>query len=61
MKNKFKLITLFASMFFLSACTPKVGSPEWCEMIKEKDKGDWTVNEGKDFLNYCVLKNKIED
>lgn len=39
----------------LSACAPKVGSPEWCAKIQEKPKGDWTANEAGDFLKHCVV------
>jgi len=44
----------------LGACTPKVGTPEWCKMMKEKPKGDWTVNETKDFLQHCLVEKKDE-
>ena len=39
----------------LSACSPEVGSKEWCAKLKEKPKGDWTANEAADFAKHCVL------
>jgi len=39
----------------LTACSPEVGSKEWCEDMKKKDKGDWSANEAKDFAKHCVL------
>ncbi len=39
----------------LSACSPEVGSKEWCEQMKKKPKGDWSVNEAADFAKSCVL------
>jgi hypothetical protein len=54
-----KLVTFFIFLIALgliTACSPKVGSPEWCEKIKEKDKGDLTVNEAKDFAKHCIFK-----
>lgn len=54
MIKKFSLIII--SLFLLNACAPKVGSPEWCEKIKEKDKGDLTVNEAKDYAKHCIFK-----
>lgn len=39
----------------LSACSPEVGSKEWCEALKEKPKGDWSANEAADFAKHCVL------
>jgi len=47
------LVVLAAS--WLAACAPEVGSPEWCEAMKEKPRGDWTANEALDFARNCVL------
>ena len=38
-----------------SACAPEVGSKEWCELMKEKPKGDWTANEAKDYAKHCLF------
>ncbi len=47
----------FVALFGLgvAACAPEVGSPEWCEQMKEKDKGDWTANETVDFAKHCIM------
>ena len=37
------------SIMALGACSPEVGSKEWCDDLKEKPKGDWTANEAADF------------
>lgn len=39
----------------LSACSPEVGSEDWCNELKEKPKGDWTANEASDFAKHCVF------
>lgn len=39
----------------LSACSPEVGSKEWCADLKEKPKGDWSSNEAADFAKHCIL------
>jgi hypothetical protein len=45
-----------AGMFlFVAACSPEVGSKEWCEDMKEKQKGDWTASEAADFAKSCIL------
>jgi Protein of unknown function (DUF3012) len=54
MIKKYSLICI--SLFLLNACSPKVGSPEWCEKIKEKDKGDVSINEAKDYAKHCIFK-----
>jgi len=43
-------------LFTITACSPKVGSDEWCAAMKEKPKGDWTANELSDFTKHCVFK-----
>ena len=40
---------------WLAACAPEVGSPEWCEAMKEKPRGDWTGNEVLEYARNCVL------
>lgn len=44
-----------AAVAALSACSPEVGSKEWCDDMKEKPKGEWTANEAGDFAKHCVL------
>ncbi len=46
-------LTLFS--LALTACTPEVGSPQWCEDMKEKNKGDWSTNEATDFAKHCIF------
>ena len=45
----------FGASVALSACSPEVGSKEWCEKLKEKPKGDWTANEAGDFAKHCIM------
>lgn len=42
-------------MLFVSGCSPEVGTTEWCAMMKEKPKGDWTANEAGDYAQHCLL------
>lgn len=59
MKTILKSLCLVALLSFtaigLSACSPEVGSKEWCEDMKQKDKGDWTVKEASSFAKSCVF------
>lgn len=53
-----KILTAVTSFIFtiaLAGCTVEVGSEKWCEALKEKPKGEWTLNEGKDFTKHCLL------
>jgi hypothetical protein len=56
--TKMILSILFYSMalFTLSACSPEIGSEKWFAQIKEKPKGDWTVNEASDYTKHCPFK-----
>lgn len=49
--------TVAVSMFVaLTACAPKVGSEAWCNELKERSRGEWTLNETADFAKFCVLR-----
>ena len=50
------IVMVILATLCLSACAPKVGSPEWCENMDNKDKGDWTVNEAKDYARHCIFR-----
>jgi hypothetical protein len=52
---KILLLTLVATAL-LNSCAPKVGSPEWCAKMEEKPKGDWSLNDARDYTKYCVFK-----
>jgi hypothetical protein len=48
-------LILFTTAGWLAACAPEVGSPEWCEAMREKPRGDWTANEALEFARSCVV------
>ena len=49
------LIVAAAFAAMASACSPEVGSKEWCEELKAKPKGDWSANEAVDFTKHCIF------
>ena len=51
-----KILFAVLAMFALAACDPEVGSDAWCKQLKDKDKGQWTATEAKDFAKHCLLK-----
>lgn len=53
---KSPILFVMLAAFALAACSPEVGSAEWCSQLKEKNKADWTANEAKDFAKHCILK-----
>jgi len=54
--NKVVALSCVAAFGLLvAACSPEVGSPDWCEQMKEKPKGDWTTNEAAEFTKNCLL------
>ena len=55
MKKMFLLGSLFSVVTLLTACSPEVGSDEWCEDLQSKDKGDWTLDETKNYAKHCVF------
>ena len=54
-KTSFVVTLVMAAAIGLAACSPEVGSKEWCEDLKAKDKGQWTATEAKDFAKHCIL------
>ena len=56
MKRVVMAAVVLVGLVGLSACTPQVGSEAWCLQMKEKPKGDWTMNEARDFAKHCILK-----
>lgn len=55
MRGLGRAMVLLGMATWLSACAPEVGSPRWCEAMREKARGDWTANEALEFARSCVL------
>ena len=51
----FLVLVLSAALALTAACSPEVGSEDWCKEMKDKPKGDCTANEAADFARHCVL------
>ena len=49
------LIVAAAFAAMASACSPEVGSKEWCEELKAKPKDDWSANEAMDYTKHCIF------
>ena len=60
MTIKALVLGITASLFFITACSPKVGTEAWCLHMKEKPTGDWTANETGSYAKYCVMGLKPE-
>jgi len=55
MRSVWRAMMLAGLAVWLVACAPEVGSPRWCEGMREKPRGDWTANEALEFARNCVL------
>jgi hypothetical protein len=55
-KSTVLLATLAALAIGLAACAPEVGSPRWCEAMKEKPRGDWSANDALEYARSCVIQ-----
>jgi len=56
MKLLLRSVGLMFFSFSIMACSPDVGSDEWCAAMREKPKGDWSTNEFSDYTSYCIFK-----
>ena len=43
-------------VLFSVACSPEVGSDEWCEKMKETPRSDWSATDATEFAKNCVFK-----
>lgn len=50
------LLSLLALATLLTACSPEIGSEQWCDNMKPTPKGDWTMNDAGDFTKHCIMK-----
>ena len=51
------LIALSMTLAFgLTACSPEVGSEDWCTDMKATPKGDWTLQQTADFTKHCIVR-----
>lgn len=55
-----KTMLALTSLLLITACSPEIGSQDWCEQLKEKPKGDWTATEAKDYTKHCLFKSDEE-
>ena len=53
-----KKIVTITGILLLTACAPQVGSKKWCENLSAKSKGDWTINEAKDYAVHCIFPKR---
>ncbi len=49
-------VVCFGLLAALGGCAPEVGSDKWCATMKDTPKGEWTMNDTRDYTKYCVLK-----
>jgi len=55
MRISYKRALFFSAISLLiAACSAEVGSEEWCEVLLDKPKIEWTAEEVKGFANYCI-------
>ncbi|PCJ32561.1 MAG: DUF3012 domain-containing protein [Gammaproteobacteria bacterium] len=55
-KNRFLALLALASVLSLSACSPEIGSEQWCADMKQQPSGDWSANQVADYAKHCLLK-----
>ena len=56
MKKLVTFLSVAALVAGVSACAPEVGSEKWCAKMKEKEKGEWTQDETREYAKNCLFK-----
>jgi len=57
MKTLLTAIVALCMTLVFSGCSAEPGTESWCNAMKEKPKGDWTVDETGTFTKHCLLGN----
>ena len=52
----YKFILVALATLQLIACSAEIGSEKWCANLDAKSKGDWTINQAKDYAKHCLFK-----
>lgn len=50
-----RLLYLPLLAMLIAACSPEIGSEAWCEDLKAKPRGEWTIKEVGDYTKHCVF------
>lgn len=50
------VLCLLIGLVQMSGCSAEVGSQKWCDNLKEKPEGDWTLNEAKSYAKHCLFR-----
>lgn len=48
-------LSILMFVLALAGCEPEVGSDAWCAGMKEKPRGEWTMNETGDYTRHCIF------
>ena len=59
-ERRLSLVMAFVCLLSLPGCAPEVGSKRWCEALRDKPQGDWTINETADYASHCLFRSDIE-
>ena len=59
--RRFIAAVLVLGLPWLAACAPEVGSRRWCENMDKTPKGDWTLNEAREYARNCLFESDDGD
>tara|TARA_R110002111_G_scaffold226198_2_gene287963 strand:+ start:223 stop:390 length:168 start_codon:yes stop_codon:yes gene_type:complete len=55
MQKHYQSCTIVLFTLLLAGCSPEVGSDDWCTLMADKEKGDWTTNEVTNYAKHCLF------
>ena len=56
MFGRFRSSFLVVGVLVLGACAPEPGSDAWCDLMDDKDKGAWTMNDTAEYAKSCIVR-----
>ena len=52
----FRQYLMILVLLSLGGCAPEMGSQEWCKLMGNKAKLDWSAEETAFYTKYCLLR-----
>ena len=60
-RSLIRTIAMLSFVCLLAACEPEVGSEQWCSMMQDTPRGDWSANEALDYGRHCLFDGRGEE
>lgn len=53
-----KRYCLIMATLFVASCAPEEGSVRWCQVMDERPKAEWSLDDGVTYAKYCLVSDR---